>query len=125
MTHAVSPRVSLGRETIAPQMCGACLVCARASVSVRACVFQKKSPGMVSAAPDRAAGPLRTVVGAEDPRARRTDPMCVWHSLGVKNVFVRPPSLQSRLTPPRRAPRCRRTERKICRKKTHLRENLL
>lgn len=24
-------------------------------------------------------GPLRSAAGAEDPRVRRTDPMCVWH----------------------------------------------
>lgn len=53
-----------------------------------------------------AQGALRSAAGAEDPRVRRTDPMCVWHSLGVINVFVRPPSLHSRLTPPRRAPSC-------------------
>lgn len=62
-----------------------------------------RSPGRVSADPDRAEGALRSAAGAEDPRVRRTDPMCVWHSLGVINVLVRPPSLQSRPTPPRRA----------------------
>lgn len=88
------------------------------------CAFvlrQRKSPGRLSAPPDRADGALRSAAGAEDPPVSRTDPMCVWHSFGAINVIVRPPSLQSRLTPLSRAPscccrRCFRRERKIHRK---------
>ncbi|KAK5851660.1 hypothetical protein PBY51_023199 [Eleginops maclovinus] len=61
---------------------------------------QRKSPGRVSAAPRRAQVPSARLRVAEDPRVRRTDPMCVWHSLGVINVFVRPPSLHSHPAPP-------------------------
>ena len=79
----------MGREKKASDLCGGWCVCVCA-----------QSPGGVRADPDRAQGALRSAAGAEDPRVRRTEPMCVWHSLGVINVLVRPPSLQSRPTPP-------------------------
>lgn len=96
----------------------------RVCVCVCVCAFvlrQRKSPGRLSAPPDRADGALCSAAGAEDPPVSRTDPMCVWHSFGAINVIVRPPSLQSRLTPLSRAPscccrRCFRRERKIHRK---------
>lgn len=60
-------------------------------------VSEEESRQSVSDAPDRGLRvPLRSAAAAQDPRVEcRTEPMCVWHSLGAIHVLVRPPSLQS------------------------------